>query len=160
MEEHKAIIERFYTAFQRGDFTTMQSLYSRDAYFYDPVFQELNGLEAGKMWEMLLRRSKDLKISLGKVEATPEGGTAIWKAQYPFGKKARRVTNRIKATFIIQDGLIVRHEDNFDLRKWMNQALGWQSKYLGGLPFMHRQVQKKAQESLKKYISRHHPKTI
>jgi ketosteroid isomerase-like protein len=154
MEEHKAIIERFYTAFQRGDFATMQSLYARDASFYDPVFQELTGAEAGKMWEMLLRRSKDLKISLGKVEATPEGGTAIWKAQYPFGKKGRMVHNRIKANFTIQEGLITRHRDDFDLRKWMNQALGWQGKWLGWLPFMQKQVQKSAQNSLKKYIAK------
>jgi ketosteroid isomerase-like protein len=154
MEEHKAIIERFYTAFQRGDYATMQSLYARDAYFYDPVFQELTGEEAGKMWEMLLRRSKDLKISLGKVEATPEGGTAIWKAQYPFGKKARLVNNRIKATFTIRDGLIIRHEDDFDLRKWMNQALGWQGKYLGGLPFLRKQVQQQAQKSLQRFMQK------
>jgi len=154
MEQHKEIIEAFYEAFQRGDYQTMQGLYARESSFHDPVFQDLSGYEAGKMWEMLLKRSKDLKISLGKIKGTDTGGTAVWIATYTFGKKRRPIRNKIRANMEIRDGQIVRHRDEFDLRHWMNQALGWSGKWLGWIPVYRKQVQKKAQESLKKYIAK------
>lgn len=152
MEQHKEIIETFYKAFQRGDYQTMQGLYAPDSSFYDPVFQDLSGYEAGKMWEMLLTRSKDLKISLGKIEGTDTGGTAVWIATYTFGKKRRAVRNKIQATMEIREGKIVRHKDHFHLRNWLSQALGWQGKWLGWMPTYRKQVQKKAQGNLKRYI--------
>lgn len=153
MEQHKEIIEAFYEAFQCGDYQTMQGLYARESSFHDPVFQDLSGYEAGKMWEMLLKSSKDLKISLGKIESTDTGGTAVWIATYTFGEKRRPVRNKIQAKMAIKNGKIIRHEDQFDLRHWLSQALGWQGKWLGWMPFLRKQVQQKAQQRLKKYIA-------
>lgn len=150
--QNKEIIQSFYEAFQLGDYSRMQSLYAKDAQFHDPVFQNLTGEEAGKMWEMLLQRSKDLKISLGKIEETPTGGTAVWIAKYSFGKKRRPVVNRILATMEIKDGKIIRHQDDFNLRKWMNQALGPTGKWLGWAPFLRKQIQGQAQKSLQKFM--------
>ena len=45
MNEHKQIIERFYSAFQRLDYKTMNDCYSDDIIFSDPVFLILKGDE-------------------------------------------------------------------------------------------------------------------
>jgi limonene-1,2-epoxide hydrolase len=151
---NQEIIQNFYEAFQRGDFQTMQDFYADDAHFHDPVFQNLTGMEAGKMWEMLLTRSKDLNISLGKITETPNGGSAFWVAKYSFGKKRRQVLNRIQAKFEIQEGKIIKHTDEFNLRKWMNQALGPTGKWLGWTPFLRKQIQTQAQKSLQKFMQK------
>ena len=55
-------------------------------------------------------------------------GRAHWDATYTYSATGRRVDNRIDATFAFRDGLIVRHDDRFDLWRWARQALGVQGR--------------------------------
>jgi ketosteroid isomerase-like protein len=48
MSDNKQVIERFYSAFQRLDYKTMNDCYSDDIIFSDPVFLTLKADE-GKM---------------------------------------------------------------------------------------------------------------
>ena len=52
MSGNQQVVERFYNAFQRLDYATMQSCYSEDIIFNDPAFGILKGYDAKAMWEM------------------------------------------------------------------------------------------------------------
>lgn len=55
MHANAALLEKFYSAFQRLDAETMASCYASDIQFSDPVFTNLQGNEAADMWRMLAR---------------------------------------------------------------------------------------------------------
>ncbi|MCX8492504.1 MAG: nuclear transport factor 2 family protein, partial [Cyclobacteriaceae bacterium] len=46
MNQHKQLIEKFYSAFQQKDWQTMQNCYHEEVTFNDPAFQNLKGKEA------------------------------------------------------------------------------------------------------------------
>ena len=152
MEE---LIKRFYTAFAKGDWQTMQACYHPDASFTDELFVDLKGKEVMNMWRMLLERSKgELEITFSHVFSNEETGSTDWVAVYIFSATGRRVINRIHAEFELKDGKIFRHTDQFDLHRWAGQAMGWKGKLLGGTPFFRKKLQKIAMSSLRKYISK------
>jgi len=144
MSTDEALITKFYTAFQQKDFLTMQSCYHAEATFSDPVFQSLNSKEVKAMWQMLLTSSKDLKVTFDNVQAN----CCHWEAWYSFSRTGRKVHNIIDATFEFKDGLIYRHKDHFNMRKWGRQALG----IAGIFPFVHSKVRATARKSLDKFI--------
>jgi ketosteroid isomerase-like protein len=152
MTDNKALIEAFYSAFQRKDYTTMQSLYHDDAVFSDPVFQNLNATQVRGMWEMLLNASSDLRVEFDQVKATSERGNCHWEAWYTFSKTKRPVHNVIDASFEFCDGKILRHYDNFDLWRWSRQALGPAGLILGWAPFMQNRIRKTGRERLDRFL--------
>ena len=153
MEENRILLEKFYSAFQKKDFKTMQACYALDATFNDEAFSNLNGKEAGKMWEMLITRGKDLELKFEILEATENGGKARWIAKYTFSKTKRLVINEIIGVFEIKNGKILNHADHFDFYKWARQAFGLTGLLLGWTTFFKNKVQKTAMESLKKFIA-------
>jgi hypothetical protein len=72
-------------------------------------------------------------------------------ASYNFSKKQRPVVNRISAQFYFQDGLIIRHTDDFDIWKWSKQALGLTGYLFGWTGFMQNKIHTNAILSLRKY---------
>ena len=110
----KELIEQFYTAFRNKDFKTMQSCYHPDAHFHDPAFGDLNAEEVKAMWQMLIERGgENLEVSLENIMEGHGRISASWKAEYLFGPKKRKVVNRINGNFLIKDGLILDHKDEF-----------------------------------------------
>jgi ketosteroid isomerase-like protein len=144
------LIQRFYAAFNEHDGDTMASLYAPDAHFWDPVFGDLSGVEAGAMWRMLAGRSADLRVELPEHESNGDTGSAHWIARYTFTQTGRKVVNDINATFRFKDGLIVDHRDEFDYNKWARQALG----FAGRLPPVRNVVRKRAREGLDEFMAR------
>jgi ketosteroid isomerase-like protein len=144
------LIERFYGAFDRRDGDTMAACYAPDAHFWDPVFGDLSGAEAGAMWRMLTSRAEDLTVELAEHSADGDSGTARWIARYTFTQTGRRVVNDIRATFRFSGGLIADHHDEFDFRRWARQAIG----PLGWLPPVRAQVRKKARAGLDEFMKR------
>ncbi len=133
----------------------MAKCYHRDITFEDPAFGILEGERAAKMWEMLLNRSKGtLKVSFHNVEATGERGSASWVAEYEFGKKRRKVVNKVSAEFRFQDGKIIEHRDSFDLWRWAIQAMGFTGLLLGWTAFFRKRLQATTNKQLDKYIER------
>ena len=155
METHEAIITRFYSAFQRLDHITMNSCYSDDIVFSDPVFGLLRGDEVKAMWEMLCKNAKDFSLTFTNIQSLDEEyATCNWTASYTFSKTGRRVVNHIKAFMKLKDGKIIEHSDAFRISKWAAQALGFKGVLLGWTGFMKRKIQNNARKNLIAFIEK------
>jgi len=150
--EYIQLIEKFYSAFKNKDAAGMIACYHDDVVFTDPAFGELKGARAKAMWEMLLSSGSDLKVEYSNIEQTNTGVKAHWEAFYTFGKKKRAVHNLVDAQFEFKDGLIIRHIDTFNLKKWAGQALGFSGKLLGGTQFFKKKLHKQTNSRLDKYM--------
>lgn len=153
-EDNRALIERFYRAFQQRDAATMAACYHPAATFRDPVF-ELEGARVGAMWKMLTSRGADLRVEFSNVVADAASGGADWQAWYTFSSTGRPVHNIIAARFRFADGLIVEHVDTFDFWRWARQALGPAGLLLGWSPLLRGKVQSQAARALDAYIATH-----
>ncbi len=155
METNADIIHRFYTAFQKLDYKTMNDCYSGDIVFSDPVFLVLHDDEVKTMWEMLCTNAKDFSLTFSDISVVDEEySTCKWTASYTFSKTGRKVVNHIKAFMKFKDGKIIEHTDGFRLSTWIAQALGWKGVLFGWTGFMKRAVQKNAKASLVKFMER------
>jgi ketosteroid isomerase-like protein len=145
---NSAVIERFYTAFQRRDAEAMAACYAPEVVFSDPVFGELHGDEARDMWRMLVSRAQEFSLTFSDIAADDRSGSAHWVANYLFSQTGRRVANRIEARFVFRDGLIAEHRDRFDLWRWAGQALGMKGALLGWTPFVRNGIRAQAKRGL------------
>ncbi len=153
MSDNKQVIENFYTAFARLDWQAMNACYHDEAFFYDPVFHNLQVREVKAMWEMLCKQAKDFSVTADHIEADEEGyGSCNWIATYTFSTTGKRVVNHCKARFKFEDAKIIEHLDDFDLWKWSRQALGMKGLLLGWLPFVQNALHRRARKSLKKFM--------
>ena len=154
MNGNDQIIQKFYTAFQQLDYTTMQQCYSTQPIFNDAVFGILQGDEVGAMWEMLCRNAKDFSLQFSDIQLLDEEyASCRWTAMYTFSKTGRRVTNHVKAHLRIQDGLITEHTDQFNFHKWSRQALGLSGLLLGWSGYLQNKVRANAKKSLEKFMA-------
>lgn len=152
MSPNENTIAKFYTAFSNGNAVQMCECYHPNIEFQDPVFGILKGDEVCKMWKMLIEKSKgNLQIDFSDIKADEYTGSAHWIAAYNFSKTNRKVINSITAQFKFQEGLIIKHTDNFDIWKWAKQAFGWKGFLLGWTGFMQKRIQSQALSSLKNY---------
>jgi ketosteroid isomerase-like protein len=149
-----ALIERFYAAFDRRDHRTMAASYTSTARFSDPVFQDLAGPRIGTMWRMLCERATDLRVECGPVRLEGDTARVEWQAWYTYSATGRRVHNRIAAALSLEQGLIRRHDDMFDLYRWARQALGVKGLVLGWTPPVQRAIRRQAIRSLDAFAAR------
>ena len=155
MDINEEILNRFYSAFQRLDYKTMQDCYSEDAVFSDPVFGLLNGKEVRAMWEMLCKNAKEFSLTYSDIELLDhEYATCKWIASYTFSKTGNKVVNKIKAFVRINDGKIIEHSDAFRLSTWIGQALGLKGILFGWTNFMKKAVQKQARKGLDQFMQK------
>jgi len=153
--DNRQLIERFYTAFQKLDYKSMQECYSEHPVFNDPVFGIIEGDEVRAMWEMLCKNAKDFSLSFSNIELLDEEyATCNWTARYTFSKTGRRVENHIKAYMRIQNGKITEHTDFFKFWKWSKQALGISGWLLGWSNFLTRKVRINALRNLETFMNR------
>jgi ketosteroid isomerase-like protein len=155
MSLNEDIINRFYSAFQKRDYQTMNDCYSEDIVFSDPVFMVLRGDEVRAMWEMLCKNAKDFSLKFSEIELIDEEyATCRWTASYTFSKTGKKVVNKIKAYMKLQNGKIIEHSDAFRLSTWIGQALGWKGVLFGWTGFMKRAVQKNARKNLMNFMAK------
>ncbi len=155
MPTNTETITKFYTAFQKLDYPTMNSCYSDDIAFNDPVFGLLRGDEAKAMWEMLCTNAKDLSLTFSTIQLLDEEyATCNWVATYTYSKTGRKVVNYIKAHMRLKDGIIIEHSDAFKLSNWAAQALGFKGVLFGWTGFMKRRITKMARQHLVKFIEK------
>jgi ketosteroid isomerase-like protein len=152
--ENRALIERFYRAFQQRDGAAMTACYHAKASFRDPVF-DLEGPRVGAMWRMLTSRGADLRVEFGNVSADAASGGADWQAWYKFSATGRPVHNIISARFRFAEGLIIEHVDTFDFWRWSRQALGPIGMLLGWSPMVRAKVRMQAARALDQYMATH-----
>jgi ketosteroid isomerase-like protein len=149
--DHKELITKFYTAFQKRDWQTMHSCYHKEVTFYDPAFRHLTGKDVLAMWHMLCLNAKDFELTFSNIKNSENKGSCDWQASYSFSKTGRKVENVIKANFIFKEGLIVDHKDTFDLWRWSRMALGLPGTLLGWSPILQNKVNQNALKSLEKF---------
>ncbi|MBK7871764.1 MAG: nuclear transport factor 2 family protein [Saprospiraceae bacterium] len=154
MNTNEQLIHQFYQAFQNKDYKTMQSCYADDARFSDAVFQNLDAAQARAMWEMLIKRGKDLQLEYHNVQANETNGSAEWIATYTFSATGKKVINHIKANFIFKNGKIIKHTDQFDFYKWARQALGFTGLILGWTGFVKKKVRQTAMKNLDNFMNK------
>ena len=148
------LISKFYTSFSEGNVEGMLSCYHKDIEFTDPAFGLLKGDRACNMWKMLLSQKKTkVKVDFFDVETENNYGSAKWTASYLYGNQQRKVVNKVKADFVFKDGLIISHNDVFDLWIWTQQALGFIGYLLGWSGFMKSKIQKQTNVKLDKFIN-------
>jgi limonene-1,2-epoxide hydrolase len=154
MTDNIRIVERLYAALAKRDHATMASCYGPAARFSDPVFPALQGAEIGQMWRMLCERGADLQVMAGPAHETDAGRVLIeWEARYTFGATGRPVHNRIEASFYLEGGLIIDHQDRFDLYRWARQALGLPGTLLGWSAAYQRAVRTRARRALEAHVA-------
>lgn len=149
------IVSDFYEAMRVKDTRRMAEHYAVNALFTDPVFPSLSGYEAGKMWEMLLKNSRDFDLEFQVLEADKDQAKVRWVARYTFSKTGRKVRNEVLSTFEFMDGKILTQRDRFNFKKWARQALGffpWLFSFTG---VTQKKVQETAGRSLNDYIRLH-----
>jgi hypothetical protein len=155
-EANRALIARFYEAFDRCDGETMAAAYAPGARFSDPAFGELRGDEIGSMWKMLTGRAKDLSVELRSHDAGEDTGKANWVATYTFST-GRHVVNDINAGFRFENGLIAEHDDEFDFGKWARQALGPMGFLVAHVPPLRSKARAQARGQLDDYMAENPP---
>lgn len=155
MQTNADIISKFYTSFQKLDYTTMNSCYNDDVVFSDPAFGLLRGDEVKYMWEMLCTNAKDFSLTFSNIQLLDEEyATCNWVASYTFSKTGKKVVNRIKTFMKLKDGKIIEHSDAFRLSTWAAQALGLKGQLFGWMGWMKRKIQQNARKSLIQFIEK------
>jgi len=153
MKTNEELIHHFYTCFKNKDFKGMQECYADHATFNDEAFRNLNAIQVRSMWEMLIKSGKDLRLEYNHVQADENTGTAEWVAHYTFSATGKKVVNKIKASFVFENGKIVKHEDSFSFYKWSSQALGLPGILLGWTDFLKNKIRKRAAENLRLFMA-------
>lgn len=148
----RELLNKFYTSFQQRDYESMNQCYHSEATFSDPVFQNLSAKQVKAMWQMLCEAGKDLTMDYELLD----DNQVYWQPIYSFSKTGHKVHNKITATFTFEDGLILSHNDQFDLWKWSGMALGATGRLLGWTPFVKNKIRTMANSNLKKFISANH----
>lgn len=151
MHPNAQLLHRFYAAFAANDHATMAACYSDDATFSDPVFPRLDADRARAMWRMFCTSGNDIQVAFSDIEAGDTSGSARWEAIYAFPKTGRRVHNKISSSFAFRDGLITRHQDDFDLYRWSRMALGPLGTVLGWTPIVQKQIRGQADSQLRRF---------
>ncbi|MEO7802414.1 MAG: nuclear transport factor 2 family protein [Ginsengibacter sp.] len=146
------VTDKFYTAFSILDYKAMNSCYSADAVFSDPVFGILQGEEIKRMWEMLCKNARDFEVLFEHVKTDGEYVTYRWTAKYTFSKTGRKVVNNVTAYILVQNNLIVEHTDEFDFYKWSRQALGLPGLLFGWSSVIKNKVRKNAKKNLEVFM--------
>lgn len=154
MHANEILINKFYSAFQQLDAETMATCYADDVQFSDPVFSNLQGTEAADMWRMLTSKAQNFSLTFDGIRADDTKGEAHWIATYTFSQTGRTVVNDIRAKFSFRNGKIVRHQDQFNLWKWAQQALGFKGLLLGWTPFLQNAVRAQAAKGLSIFRSK------
>jgi len=154
MEEN--IVTKFYTAFKNLDAETMVSFYHDEVIFEDPAFGVLKGNEAKAMWRMLIgsQKGKRFDVTFSNIQQNGKIVTAQWEAKYEFGNSKRKIHNKIKATFLVENEKIVKHIDHFSLHAWAKQAVGLQGWVIGGTNLFKRNLNQQTRKMLNKYIEK------
>jgi ketosteroid isomerase-like protein len=153
MDTNTQLIEKFYTAFQQLDAAAMNSCYSDDIVFFDPIFGLLKGEEARSMWEMLCKNAKQFSLTYGNIiTLDDEYSTCDWQATYIFSATGKQVVNKIKANLRFADGKIIEHSDGFSVHKWSKQAFGLTGTLFGWNSFFQTKIKNTARKNLMKFM--------
>ncbi len=153
MNANEKLITHFYSSFQQKNIQAMQECYADNVIFNDPVFSNLDAGQVRAMWAMLIKNGKDMRLEFKNIKGTEKDVTAEWDAFYTFSLTGNKVVNRIKASFLIENGKILRHTDVFSFYDWAKQALGLSGFLLGWTSFLKNKIRTRAKKNLENYMN-------
>lgn len=154
MHKNAALIHQFYECFQKLDAEGMAACYHDNIEFSDPAFPDLSGKMASNMWRMLCSQAKNFELTFSEVTADDMTGSAAWEAKYDFSRTGRQVHNKIQASFVFQDDLIIQHVDDFNFWRWSKMALGPAGLLMGWTPMLKNKVSTVANQSLQQFCEK------
>ena len=153
MNSNKQLIETFYTGFQQLNADKMNSCYSEEIVFFDPVFGLLRGQEVTAMWEMLCKNATNFSLSYGNIiELDEEYCTCDWIATYTLSANGKTIVNKIKANMRFENGKIAEHSDAFSVHNWSKQAFGLVGVLFGWNSLFQNKIKNKAKKNLLDFI--------
>ena len=153
MNTNTQLIEKFYTGFQQLDAAAVNSCYSEDIVFFDPVFGLLKGDEARSMWQMLCKNARQFSLTYGNIKTLDEEYcTCDWQATYIFPATGKQVVNKVKANMRFADGKIIEHSDAFSVHKWSKQAFGLMGTLIGWNSLFQNKIKNKAKKNLLQFM--------
>lgn len=146
-----SVLSKFYDAFVEKNAEEMVDNYHPDVRFEDPAFGVLHGKDAADMWRMLCENAKDFQVTYEILQEDDYKGVVQWEAKYTFRQTGRPVHNKVLGKFRFKDGLIIDHEDTFNLKSWAKQAMGFKGALLGGTTFFKEKLHKNTHHLLQKF---------
>jgi len=146
------IIKEYYKAFENGDVATMLSFYDDDIKFEDPAIGKIKGDEAKYWWQFLCENSVDLSIDIKEIKIDEDKGIAIWTNHYTVEETGNRVSLDIVSKFYFEDGLIIKHIDEYDIKSFVKQAFGKAAGIVGGSFLVKKTVRLQSKKLLKQYM--------
>ncbi|MDH2424099.1 nuclear transport factor 2 family protein [Sphaerisporangium sp. TRM90804] len=151
--DHLRLIRRFYDAFAQADTEVMGRCYHPDVSFGDAVLTEVEGRDrVMAMWRMLLDGG-GVEVTARDITADDHSATAHRTMRYVYPPTGRRVVSNADVLFRFEDGLIVRHHDEFDFRRWSTMAYGRPIGLLfAKTPALRRRVREQARRRLDQYL--------
>ena len=153
MNSNKQIIETFYTGFQQLNADKMNSCYSEDIVFFDPIFGLLRGEEVKSMWQMLCKNATNFSLTYGNIiQLDEEYCTCDWVATYTLSANGKTIVNKIKANMRFENGKIAEHSDAFSVHNWSKQAFGIPGVLFGWNSLFQNKIKNKAKQNLLKFI--------
>jgi hypothetical protein len=152
--ENALRLEKFYKSLQNKDHQTIADCYGENTTYTDIAFDLRGKKQIHAMWHMICETDLEL-LSYHVENADARNGSARWVAKYTFNDNGtkRKVRNELRSSFEFKGGLIDKHTDDCDVRKWAMQALGPVKGIAAWLvPGLRH---KTAKEKLRSFIDRH-----
>lgn len=124
----------------------MHKCLDKDVTFSDMAYKNIKGKQVFAMWHWFCTKKPDpVKVTFDPSETREKDGAVIlvYRAQYIFGydendpsKKGNPIDYKITANLTFEDGQIIHHKDEADIKEWAKQALGsLASTFSWTLPF-------------------------
>lgn len=124
------VVRRFYQAFARSDFGTLEALYAPDVSWQDTIFSAEGREALMGIWRFELDPAAGGRITWEVLAASPpdeRGNTAVqvrWRDVYRL--LGQRIDNTIDATLVVdRGGRIVEHRESYSWSVWARQAFPW-----------------------------------
>lgn len=138
---NKDVVEGFFNALSRLDYTGMNSLYAPHIIYSDPLFGILEGSDVMDRWTMTCKNAKDATLHFYNItELDHEYLTCEWDIKYYSGSQATTINQHVKSYMRVANGKIIEHSDAYKLSQWIGKAFGLKGKLLGWTGYFQRKV--------------------
>lgn len=111
----------------------MHQFLDENVTFSDMAYDNIKGKQVFAMWQWFCtKKPEPVKVTFDPFETREEDGVVIlvYRAQYIFGydeqdsSKGKPIDYEITANLTINDGKIIHHKDEADIKEWTRQAMG------------------------------------
>jgi hypothetical protein len=122
------------------DVAGIAECYAHDAVYSDPVLGDLHPGQARLIWPLKLAHMRRMQLSYVIDDISLLSARVSSRVAYDFFPTGRSVQMRLHTLLVFRGGLIVRHDDEFDLASWRRMALGPSERLGTLLPSWRRRV--------------------